>query len=467
VVGRLVRVRRQRLVTLQDQHRQIVQAQRRQQEAAVLAERLCTAERLRPVLVEALQTLVRRAEDHGEFGEIEAAARELLARTREEVLALTAPVDIQSSPASVPADHVRVLRSSAQRWVVLGAGTLAVGQAVETTGTLPRTAPAWTVVPSALAIGIVLSFAWWRPLAAVALTFALTAAYSHLIAHLPGSLSMAALAMTMAFVVGALTTRRTAVAGLVVSWVGEVVAVGTRDPLGDAVVLLMCWLAGLALNEVSRLVEQSRANNQLLAQEEVVAAARAVVEERLRLARELHDAIGHSLTVVALQAGAARRMADRDPARAAAVMRTVASAAREGLAAMRADAPCGSMADLVDRIRVTGVAIESDIGDESLLDPRQRAVAYRVVQEALTNVLRHSPGARATVVVRRSADAVEVAVANSRPLGPGSGRGTGRGLEGIRERVTAADGHVTWSPLPDGGFEVRARLPVEVGAALR
>ena len=103
--------------------------------------------------------------------------------------------------------------------------------------------------------------------------------------------------------------------------------------------------------------------------------------------------------------------------------------------------------------------VDADLTDQAQLDPGQRVIAFRVVQEGLTNVLRHAPGSRATVVVRRGGDGVEIVVANSAPAGAASGPGTGRGLAGVRERVTAGAGQVAWGSREDGGFEVRALLP--------
>src|SRR5262249_22808761 len=97
--------------------------------------------------------------------------------------------------------------------------------------------------------------------------------------------------------------------------------------------------------------------------------------------------------------------------------------------------------------------------------PDRRTVVHRLVQEALTNVLRHAPGATASVSVRRAGDDVLVTIANSAPEHPGSGPGTGRGLAGIRERVTDHAGGVDWGPQPDGGFEICAVLPAALEGA--
>lgn len=456
-VGRVVRIRNQRLRTLEEQRERLVGQLRAQQESAVLAERVQTAERLQPVLVGGLQALAARAESAGDPDEVETSARALLRQTREEVVALTAPV-APAPVAEVPApDHLAAVRAAAQPWTAVAAGAVVVGLFAESSRALETTAPGWVLLPASVLAGAPLALAWRRPVAAIALAWLAVAGYSRLVAPLDGSLSETAFAFGAAFVVAALSTRRPAIVGLAVCWLGQVLGVGTADPLGAVTVLLVCWLGGLAVHEASRLVEQTRANNDLLARQEATASARAVVEERLRLARELHDAIGHSLTVVALQAGAARRLAAADPERACEVMRTAAAAARAGVASLALDAEAADAAALVERVRATGLEIEADLDEP--LDPAQRLIAFRVVQEGLTNVLRHAPGARASVAVRRTAEGLEIVVANSAPVAPGSGPGTGRGLAGLRERVTAAAGRLTWRNREDGGFEVRALLP--------
>lgn len=457
-VGRMVRVRHERLLTLRTQRERILRAQQADQQAAVLAERLQTLERLQPTLLSGLQELASSAGSRPDPAAIETSARALLTRTREEVVALTAP-DEEPEVAELPrVDHLQALRQAAQPWTVVAAGGLAAGLALEW-ATLDVVGPTWAVVPAALVAGIPVAFAWWRPALATALAWGAVTAYSRLVAPLDGSLSETAFALGAAFAVALLSRRREAVAGLVICLLGQVVGVDTADPWGDSLVLLVCWLGGVAVNEVNRLVEQTRANTELLGRHQAVAAARAVVEERLRMAREIHDAIGHSLTVIALQAGAARRMAATDPARAAEVMQTVAAVAGSGVVSLLDPSPT-DVAALVDRVRSTGLVVDAELGDAALLDPAQRLVAVRVLQEGLTNVLRHAPGARASVTVRRAGDGFEVAVVNSAPTGTGPEPGTGRGLAGIRERVSADAGRATWGPTRDGGFEVRAWLPV-------
>jgi signal transduction histidine kinase len=458
-VGRIVRLRGERLRSLHAQRERIELAQRAQQESAVLAERLGTTERLQPTLAQGLRTLAEQADGPGDPGSIEACARDLLSRTREEVVALTAPVEESPLPELPVIDHVRVLRAEAQPWSVIAAGAVTAGLFIESTNVLKLAGPWWLTLLACAAVGGPLALAWWQPLPAVALAWAAATVYARLFAPLDGVLSEVALVFATAFAVGALSRRRAAVVGLATCWCGQLLGVGAADPFGEAAALFVCWLGGLAVNEVVRLVEQTRQNNAVLERDEAASAGRAVIAERLRLAREIHDAIGHSLTVVALQAGAARRLANVDPERAREVMRTVAAAARAGVDALARDDVEADVVELVERTRETGLPIDAHLADIALLDPAQRTVVYRVIQEALTNVLRHAPGARASVAVRRQDDEVEVVVANSAGSA-GPGPGTGRGLPGIRERVGAVGGRVTWRLRDGEGFEVRAVLPL-------
>lgn len=458
LVGRLVHLRHRALTTLHRQRSEIEARQQQRQESMLLAERLRTAERLEPTLVEGLRRLATQAESGADPASIEDASRSLLARTRDEVVALTSPV--AATPSPVPrVDHLPAVRATAQRWVVLAAGALTAGLVLETSSTLSPRTSAWVVVPAALVVGAALTLLWWRPVVAAAVAFAATTAYARLVAPVDGSLSGTALAMGATFAVGALARGPAAVLGLGVCLLGQLVGVGTDDRLGEALVLTVCWLGGRAVHQVSLLVEQTRANNAVLSRQESYAAEQALVTERLRLARDLHDAVGHSLTVITLQAGAARRLEATDPQRAREVIDTVGEVARDGLATLTRGSQLADVSTLVARVRSAGLVVDADLADEVRLGPEGRLVAMRVVQEALTNVIRHAPGARATVSVRRDGGRVEVRVANTPASGEPVGPGTGRGLRGIREQVAAASGDVSWGARPDGGFEVNATWP--------
>lgn len=209
-------------------------------------------------------------------------------------------------------------------------------------------------------------------------------------------------------------------------------------------------------------------------------ARQAVQEERSRIAREMHDIIAHSLAVMVSQAQGGQYAARADPERAAAVLQTIAEAGRQALGDMRAlldvlrptpaetdgagwspqPAP-SDLPALLDGVRAAGLAVDyHEIGRPRALSPVAGAALYRLVQEALTNTLKHAGDAAATVRLEWSEQWLIVTV---RDDGRGVARGArhlpGHGLVGMRERVEVIGGTVTAGPHPDGGFEVRAALP--------
>jgi signal transduction histidine kinase len=207
-------------------------------------------------------------------------------------------------------------------------------------------------------------------------------------------------------------------------------------------------------------------------------ARRAVLEERRRIARELHDQVAHHLGIAALQTGAARRWLDRDPQRAGTAMASAEDAVRVALTtmpvilqALRADdaavdlAPQPTLRDLENlaaRVGDAGLPVDLRIdGDRRQLNPAVELTAYRIVQEALTNTIKHAAAARATVHLRFGADQLEVEVTDDGPEAPRpAGDGPGLGLVGMRERVDVLGGTLAAGPRDGGGFTVRALLPL-------
>ncbi|MFD5827598.1 sensor histidine kinase [Lentzea sp. NPDC060358] len=207
------------------------------------------------------------------------------------------------------------------------------------------------------------------------------------------------------------------------------------------------------------LYETRRARaSELQAQETSARAA-----ERARIAREIHDAVGHHATLIAVESAALAATAT-DPSVRETALR-LRSLAKESLSEMRAalgllnsDTTYPSLSELVDRARVAGVSVTlSETGDASLPPAISRAL-FRVVQEALTNVTKHAPGAAVTVTVDRAAP-VRVSVVNGPGTLPPSDERGGAGLHGLSERVRLAGGTLTTSYRPDGGFTVSAVLP--------
>jgi signal transduction histidine kinase len=199
-------------------------------------------------------------------------------------------------------------------------------------------------------------------------------------------------------------------------------------------------------------------------------AERGAADERRRIAREMHDVVAHSLAVVVSHAEAGRLLVAQSPERAPEILDTIAGTGREALTEMRGllgvlrdeeapSAPQPGLPDipaLVERMRAAGLAVDYDAADLPAVPPGIGLTAYRVVQEALTNVARHArPGVVARVRVGRVADGLEVAVVDD---GAAADAAPGRGLTGMRERVEAVGGSLEAGP-GETGWVVRARMP--------
>ena len=209
-------------------------------------------------------------------------------------------------------------------------------------------------------------------------------------------------------------------------------------------------------------------------------AARAVVEERLRIARELHDVIGHSISLIAIQAEAAARSARSNPDAVPAYLSRISAASRQALAEMRGvlavlrpditvlpdtgelspQPGLEQVAELVASLRADG--LETRLEAEPMhLPPGIALAVYRIVQESLTNVLKHAgAGAKAGVTVVRSGRTVRVSVHDDGAGPSGRASSTAHGIVGMRERVTAYDGTLRTGARPGGGFEVEASIPL-------
>jgi signal transduction histidine kinase len=240
------------------------------------------------------------------------------------------------------------------------------------------------------------------------------------------------------------------------------------------------WGVGRVIRNQTALAREltERAEREQIAREHE--EARATAAERARVAREIHDVLAHNLSVMVIQASAARRVADHDPAAAVAAAKLIGRTGREALSELRyvvgpvrkadgdalgASPGLANLDHLVSRAHRAGLPVEVRVEGEPLeLSPGADLTAYRVVQEALTNTLKHAHGARATVTVRYEPADVLIEVlddgAGATDNGNAWGIG-GHGLVGMRERLALYGGNLEVGRRPGGGFVVRARLPVE------
>lgn len=276
-------------------------------------------------------------------------------------------------------------------------------------------------------------------------------------------------------------TRSLAGAGLVLAsnWLETLVAVNDfADYAFVTVFAVGAWAAGRAVRSRQLRARQLAAEAARLADENDRVAVAAVAEERRRIARELHDVVAHSMGVIVVQAQAAAGMLNGEAARARAAMESIERSGSEALDEMRrmvglmrddddqrVDPPPSlcQLERLVADAQAVGVPTQLDVrGCARPLPPGVDASAYRIVQEGLTNVIKHAGRARAEVVITYLPHEIELSVRddgrNRRPRGPG-----GHGLVGIRERVALFDGTVEAGPLSEGGWRIHARLPVERG----
>jgi signal transduction histidine kinase len=251
---------------------------------------------------------------------------------------------------------------------------------------------------------------------------------------------------------------------------------GLSGIVSDSTVPAVIWLVGRAVHVQRDRAERARELLRQLERERGQLAQLAVASERARLARELHDVVTHSVSVVVIQAQGARRSLDGDHPEVAGALEAIESAGRSALTEMRgmlgvlrdqepaARAYQPGLADvpsLLAQVRSAGLPVTlSASGTARELDPDLDLDAYRIVQEALTNTLKYAAGAKATVDIAWTPHAVELSVRDS----GGDrlhGEGEGRGLAGMRERVHTHGGDLRTEPAPGGGFEVWCRMPVK------
>lgn len=314
-----------------------------------------------------------------------------------------------------------------------------------------------------LIVVAVLSLLWRRTAPLVTLIVSVAAVSTYLASRYPfGPIQ---LCMVIAvFTVGRRLDLRTSMITCGAAALTSMLSVAWRfeDELDVWAAGMLAWTAWIILPWAIGALLQVRASAIARAQEELV--AEATLDERTRLAREVHDIAGHGFAVVAMQAGVALHVFDRTPDQARESLEAIRATSTKALDDLRATLdtfgprPGGDIHELVERVRSTGLRIDADIDIIGL--PHELAnVAHRVVQEALTNVLRHSNADAVQVRVRRDAGMLCIDVTDNGKAPPIAG--FGRGLSGMRSRIESINGSLNAGPAPSGGFGVHASIPLE------
>ena len=335
------------------------------------------------------------------------------------------------------------------------------------------------------AAGIVAPLAWWR-------TWPLRATACLLVVAVPAQALTSAgelpaiwfTLLALSFGLGAHEDGRGAAAGVAILVCGIVAtsAIAGSLSVGEvafpAVLVGAFCLAGRTARSRARLAGELHEAAARAKERRAAEAERAVVEERKRIAREMHDVVAHSMSVMVVQAGGARRILGREPQRAQDAAELIAHTGREALVELQrllgvlniepGPAPTLDGLDgLVERARAAGLPVALTIeGTRRPLPEGVELAAYRVVQEAITNAIKYADAAPTEVHVCYGQRDVQLQVSDRGPGAGAPGRvgGGGHGLVGMRERVRIFGGELHTGRRAGGGFEVRARIPVEGGA---
>jgi signal transduction histidine kinase len=298
----------------------------------------------------------------------------------------------------------------------------------------------------------------------------------------PGGFILVLTGMAALVVVGILRDRTQSVLGLAIG-IGVTAIVTHNDPTGGignfvflGIFFTIAWTVGFLVSHKFREAEEAHQRALRAEREREIRARLAVSDERARIARELHDVVGHSVSLMTVQASAARRLLRPQQEKEIEALLVVEKTGREALAEMRrmvgvlrrpeeapALAPQPSLEQierLVEHTREAGLPVDLRIeGEPVQLPPGVDLAAYRLVQEGLTNAIKHARASAAEVVVRYGNGEVELTISDD-GIGGADGDSGGHGLVGIRERVAVYGGELEAGPRAEGGFRLRARLPV-------
>ncbi|GLX04867.1 hypothetical protein Misp03_17940 [Microbispora sp. NBRC 16548] len=343
---------------------------------------------------------------------------------------------------------------------------------------------------SLLAVSLLAGMVRRMPLSALAMTLVGSTAvvvgppgsdYESLAASYQGQfLSYLAVDLVLGFVV-ATCARRASIVAVAASFTVQLLLIGGftygGDLIGNGVIALLAMAAACMVGLLTR---ERREHAAALRSQEV---AEAVTAERLRIARELHDMVAHSIGIIAIQAGVGSRVIETQPSEAGEALRTIEATSRQTLSSLRrtlvalrqADggaigsersplAPSPGLANVEQLAAATG---DSGVRVDVRRSGRQRPLpadidlaAYRIVQEALTNVIRHADTGYCRVAIDFGDEELSVEVVDDGRGATGNGTAQGFGIVGMRERVGLLGGHLSAGPRPEGGFRVAARLPL-------
>ena len=381
-------------------------------------------------------------------------------------------------------DHLRRLtRELGLNFLIVVAAVVAAAQVALAEGARAPEVSPWFAVPAVALVVLPLLVRARFPFAAPVAVWTLAATVSFVDGRLvPFAASVLVAGLAAALLLGNLREDRVARLGLGIVLAGAAIVVYNNpdhDPgelLFTPLLFAIAWLAGFAMRERAQQAEAAELRATQAEREREAAARVAVAEERVRIARELHDIVAHSVSVMVLQVGAVRHrlvdVSEEDREALASVEgtgRTALSEMRRLLGAMRREGDDVDLAPqpgidgleaVVDEVRRTGIQVDFQVDGEPFPVPHGIGVsAYRIVQEGLTNVLKHAKASRADVSVRYGDAELAIEV---RDDGAGASESIpGYGLAGMRERVKIYGGDMTAGPQSEGGFTLKARLPVQ------
>jgi signal transduction histidine kinase len=382
---------------------------------------------------------------------------------------------------------VAAVQNQTRAWVVDGALAVAfaalslslIGGFTDDGGRF-RGAAGLAVVSALLHCGAI---AWRRRVPEAALAVSLLAGLGYAISGFP-MVGLGPTVLVPVYTVAALVAPRRSLVGLAATEAAAVVAqllaahpASGDTMVGNAVVLGAAWLLGdQARRRRDEATEHERRALRLEAAEGELARL-AVAEERHRIARELHDVVAHSMSVIAVHAGTGRMVIDTDPAAARDALATIETTSRQALDEMRrllgvlrdddepgSLAPAPGLAELdvlVANAVGTGLPVDVRVeGERRALPPGVDLAAFRILQEALTNVSKHAAATRADVHLAYGDDALAIEVSDD-GRGHSPGKGNGHGIVGMHERAAMYGGTLVAGPAPGGGFRVQASLPYD------